>query len=208
MKQAAFTSPTSYQKKGSAKRFDSSQFNLSPEERKAAQARAAALKAQAEQSAPSQAAAAPRRAVAGSAASSPAGRPVRNVAEGVFDNPVDAGLVEEFLADARHHVVVALSSGQIVGVASGVHYVHPDKPAELWINEVGVAPAVQAQGIGKQLVRALLDRGSQLGCVEAWLGTEASNTAARRLYAATGGKEEAMVYVTFPLADREEDDAS
>jgi aminoglycoside 6'-N-acetyltransferase I len=132
----------------------------------------------------------------------------RNVAEGVFDNPVDARLVEEFLTDSRHHMVVALASGQIVGMASGVHYVHPDKPAELWINEVGVPPAFQAQGIGKQLVRALLDRGSELGCVEAWLGTEASNTAARRLYAATGGKEEAMVYVTFPLEDRREHDAS
>jgi len=129
----------------------------------------------------------------------------RDIAQGVFDNSVDPRLIEEFLADPRHHMVVAVSSGQVVGMASAVHYVHPDKPAELWVNEVGVAPAFQRQGIGKKLVRAMLDRGLAVGCVEAWLGTEPSNTAARRLYAATGGHEEPMVYITFPLtkpADR------
>lgn len=34
---------------------------------------------------------------------------------------------------------------------------------------------------------------------EAWLGTEPDNTAARRLHATAGGKEETMVYVTFDL---------
>jgi hypothetical protein len=43
-----------------------------------------------------------------------------NVAEGVFDYPVDAKLTREFLEDPRHHIAVA-----IVGFASGVHYVHP-----------------------------------------------------------------------------------
>ena len=31
---------------------------------------------------------------------------------------------------------------QIVGFASAVHYVHPDKPPELWINEMGVVRQV------------------------------------------------------------------
>lgn len=125
----------------------------------------------------------------------------RNVASGVFDNRVDPKLAEEFLADPRHHMAVALASEQIVGMVSAVHYVHPDKPAELWLNEIGVAPAFQRQGIGKMLMRAVFDLGLALGCGEAWLGTEASNTAARRLYAAVGGKEEAMVYVTFSLTN-------
>ena len=85
-------------------------------------------------------------------------------------------------------MAVALDGGQVVGMASAVHYVHPDKPPELWINEVGVAPAHQQQGIGQQLLRALFARGRELGCTEAWLGTEVDNVAARRLYAA-GGRE-------------------
>jgi ribosomal protein S18 acetylase RimI-like enzyme len=122
-----------------------------------------------------------------------------NVAEDVFDNDIDPRWTAEFLSDPRHHMVVALLGGQVVGMASAVHYVHPDKPTELWVNEVGVAPAYRQRGIGKQLVAALFSRGRDLGCKEAWLGTEESNTAARRLYASAGGVEEMMVYVTFQL---------
>jgi GNAT superfamily N-acetyltransferase len=53
-----------------------------------------------------------------------------------------------------------------------VHYVHPDKPAELWINEVGVAPSHQRQGVGQRLLGALFELGGSLGCREAWVLTE------------------------------------
>lgn len=88
-------------------------------------------------------------------------------------------------------------------MASGVHYVHPDKPPELWVNEVGVSPAYQGRGLGKQLLECLFARGRELGCAEAWVGTEESNTAARSLYTAVGGREESMVYITFQLAAKE-----
>lgn len=121
------------------------------------------------------------------------------VAPGVFDNAIDPRWTAEFLADPRHHMAVALFGEQVVGMASAVHYVHPDKPPELWVNEVGVAPSHQGQGIGQQLLKALFAHGRALGCSEAWLGTEETNVAARRLYAAVGGQEEPMVYVTFRL---------
>lgn len=57
-----------------------------------------------------------------------------NVAPGVFDHPIDSRLTAEFLADARHHVAVAVDEGMVVGFASGVHYAHPDKPCELCVN--------------------------------------------------------------------------
>ena len=62
------------------------------------------------------------------------------VADDVFDYPIDPRWTAEFLADRRHHLAVALDGDLVVGMASAVHYVHPDKPPELWINEVGVAP--------------------------------------------------------------------
>ncbi len=122
------------------------------------------------------------------------------VAPDVFDNEIAPRWTAEFLADPRHHMAVALLGGRVVGMASAVHYVHPDKPPELWVNEVGVAPSHQGHGIGKQLLQALFARGRALGCSEAWLGTEEPNRAARRLYAAVGGQEEPMIYVTFRLA--------
>lgn len=121
------------------------------------------------------------------------------VAPGVFDNAIDPRWTAEFLADPRHHMAVALLGEQVVGMASAIHYIHPDKPPELWVNEVGVAPSHHAQGIGKQLLQALFAHARALGCSEAWLGTEETNVAARRLYAAVGGKEKPMVYVTFRI---------
>ena len=120
-----------------------------------------------------------------------------NVAPEVFDDPLDPRLVAEFLDDQRHHLAVAVDGGQVIGFASAVHYVHPDKPAELWINEVGVAPSHQGRGVGKAVMRALLDHAELLGCREAWVLTDRSNDAAMRLYASTGGKADRNDHVMF-----------
>lgn len=120
-----------------------------------------------------------------------------HVAPGVFDNSVDSALVAQFLGDPRHHLAVAIDGGQIVGFASGIHYVHPDKPAEMWINEVGVAPSHQGRGLGKAVLRTLLQHAKRLGCCEAWVLTERANHAAMRLYASTGGEEAALDQVMF-----------
>lgn len=121
------------------------------------------------------------------------------VAADVFDNEIDPRWTTEFFADPRHHLAVALDGDTVVGIASAVHYVHPDKAPELWVNEVGVAPTYQGRGIGRQLMQALFARGRELGCHEAWVLTEHENAAARRLYASVGGAEEPTVIVTFRL---------
>ena len=122
-----------------------------------------------------------------------------DVAGEVFDHRVDPALASEFLADPRHHLVVACAGTTVIGMATALHYVHPDKPNELWINEVGVAPPYRGRGVGTRLLEALFAHGRAIGCREAWLGTEESNLAARRLYAKVRGREEAMVYVTFAI---------
>lgn len=121
------------------------------------------------------------------------------VAPDVFDYAIDARWTAEFFADPRHHLAVALDGGEVVGMASALHYVHPDKGPELWINEVGVAPTHWRQGIGRRLLQALFERGRELGCSEAWVLTDLSNAAARQLYAAAGGAEEPTVIITIPL---------
>ena len=123
------------------------------------------------------------------------------VAPDVFDHEINARWTAEFLADSRHHLAIALDEGRVVGMASAVHYVHPDKSPELWVNEVGVAPTHRGQDIGRRLLGALFDRGRALGCHQAWVATESSNTPARRLYATAGGVEapEGFVVVEFRL---------
>jgi ribosomal protein S18 acetylase RimI-like enzyme len=112
-----------------------------------------------------------------------------NVAAGVFDNPIDAKLTKEFLEDPRHHIAVAIDDGMVVGFASGVHYVHPDKPPELWVNEVGVAPTHQRRGLAKAVLRALFEEGKSHNCTAAWVLTHRSNPEAMALYASIGGIE-------------------
>jgi aminoglycoside 6'-N-acetyltransferase I len=120
----------------------------------------------------------------------------------VFDNDPDPDLTREFLRDDRHHLVVAIDDGLVVGFVSGLHYVHPDKPPELWINEVGVAPSHQRRGLGKEMLKTIFDIGVELGCREAWVLTDRSNTAAMRLYGSFDGNEdpEDTVMFTFRLS--------
>lgn len=126
-----------------------------------------------------------------------------NAAPDVFDNRVDPAFAREFLADPRHHIVAALDNGRIVGFASAVNYLHPDKAPELWINEVGVAPPWQRRGIGRRLMEAILAVGAARGCREAWVLTENGNRAARGLYAAAGGSEspDGPMLITFATGD-------
>lgn len=119
----------------------------------------------------------------------------------VFDRAVIPELAAEFLADPRHHIAVAIDGDTVVGMASAVDYVHPDKPVQLWINEVGVADAYQRQGLGKRLLETLLAHGRTLGCEEAWVATDPDNRAACGLYASAGGDEEPFVMYTFTLGE-------
>jgi len=126
------------------------------------------------------------------------------VADDVFDFPINPTWRDAFFADPRHHLVVALDGSTVVGMVSGVHYVHPDKPPEMWINEVGVARTHQNQGIGRRLVAALVEHARELGCYEAWVLTSPANEPARRMYRAAGAlpEEETSVMFTYRLRER------
>lgn len=124
-----------------------------------------------------------------------------NVEEGVFDHKVQPALVEAFLANSSNIMVVAQLQGRIVGMATAICYVHPDKPIAMFINEVGVSHRVRRQGIGKRLVSALLEIARVRGCSSAWVATEVGNEPARALYESLGAmpdQEHAVVYL-YPL---------
>lgn len=121
------------------------------------------------------------------------------VAEGVFDEPLDARYTSTFFADPRHHLAVAIENGVVVGMVSAMDYVHPDKAPQLWINEIGVAPSHQRRGIGRLLLDAILLHGRVLGCTEAWLGTEGNNVPAQALYRSVGGLPEQFTLYSFSL---------
>lgn len=126
------------------------------------------------------------------------------IAREVFDHPLRADSTAEFLADPRHHLIVAMEDGVVVGMVSAFHYLHPDKRPELFINEFGVAATHRRRGIGRRLFAMMLDHGRALGCTEAWVGTEMDNHGARALYeAAGGGPGEPFALYTCRLAPKD-----
>lgn len=104
------------------------------------------------------------------------------VAEEVFDEPIDPERLKAYLAQPGHPMVVALADGEMIGQVAAVIHRHPDKPTELYIDEVGVTPAWQRRGVAQQMLEAMFACGRALGCEEAWVGTEPDNLPARRLY--------------------------
>lgn len=104
------------------------------------------------------------------------------VAPDVFDLAIDRRRLAAYLGAPGHLMIVALAGGEIVGQCAAVVHHHPDKPTELYIDEVGVTPALQRQGIARRMLDAMFALGRELGCEEAWVGTEPGNVAARALY--------------------------
>ena len=121
------------------------------------------------------------------------------VAEEVFDEPIHPGRLAAYLSAPGHHMVVALLDGEVVGQVAAVVHRHPDKPAELYIDEVGVTPALQRRGLARRMLDEMFALGRALGCEEAWVGTELDNDPARGLYEARGAEAEPFAMYVFKL---------
>lgn len=107
---------------------------------------------------------------------------VMHVAEDVFDEPVRPDRLAAYLASPGHIMIVALADGAVVGQCAAVIHRHPDKVSELYIDEIGVTPTFQRQGIARKMLDAMFVIGREQGCKETWVGTEPDNAAARALY--------------------------
>jgi len=77
---------------------------------------------------------------------------------------------------------------------------HPDaRPTELYIDEVAVAPEFQRRGIARRMIEAMFALGCDLGCAEAWVGTEPDNLPEQRLYERRSQPAEPFVMYVFRL---------
>ena len=121
------------------------------------------------------------------------------VADEVFDAAVDPERLAAYLAEPGHHMIVAIAGDEVVGQIAVVVHRHPDKPTELYVDEVGVAPAWRRRGVAGRLLDEMLALGQALVCEEAWVGTEHDNLAARGLYQSRGAAAEAFVMYLFEL---------
>jgi len=87
----------------------------------------------------------------------------------------------------------------VVGQAAAVVIRHPDTVTSLYIDNLGVTPALHRQGIASRLIAALFAVGKAEGCGEAWVGTEVDNRPAQGIYEKFGGKGETFTLYAYDL---------
>ena len=98
----------------------------------------------------------------------------------------DAWSVETFWSELAHvpetrHYLVAEDDGALIGYA-GLAVVGNQAD----VQTIAVAPAAQGQGLGRQLLDALLEEGRRRGATEVLLEVRADNEAALALYRRAG----------------------
>jgi ribosomal protein S18 acetylase RimI-like enzyme len=122
------------------------------------------------------------------------------IAPDVFDEPVAPERLRAYLAEPGHLMVLAFEGDVVVGQCAAVIHRHPDKPTELYIDEVGTASTHRRQGIARAMMAEMFRWGRELGCEDAWLGTELDNDAANALYRGHEPAEDAAIqYYLFRL---------
>ncbi len=122
---------------------------------------------------------------------------LRNVAEDVFDDAITDALALEFLADANHILIVAITEDLVIGQIAGLLQRHIDAAPDLYIDNLGVSPAWRRQGIAKALLGAIFDVGKGMGCKSAWIAVDADNSPAIKLYENTGAVSEAILMLSY-----------
>jgi ribosomal protein S18 acetylase RimI-like enzyme len=124
----------------------------------------------------------------------------QKIAPDVFDEPIHAERLLAYLREPGHIMVLAFEGDLVVGQCAGVIHRHPDKPAELYVDEVGTGSTHLRRGIARMMMDELFAWGRELGCVEAWLGTETDNEPAKSLYRRYRPTEdETIQYFLFDL---------
>ena len=122
------------------------------------------------------------------------------LAPDVFDEAIDPERLAAYLRAPGHMMLLAFEGDLVVGQCAAVLHFHPDKPVELYIDEVGTASTHRRLGVARLMLDAMFAWGRELGCTEAWLGTELDNVAARGLYDGRAPVEaEAMMFYLFKV---------
>lgn len=121
------------------------------------------------------------------------------VADDVFDDVVDPARLAAYIAQPGHLMTVAFAGGRVIGQCQAVIHRHVDRPTELYIDNLGVAEAFRRRGVASRLVQAMFAWGRELGCEEAWVGTEPGNAEGRGFYEAGGAAPIPIVMYEYAL---------
>ena len=124
-----------------------------------------------------------------------------NVAEDVFDDELVFDRIEKFLNERNHILIVACLNGRVIGQLTAMVHRHLDSPDEVYIDNLGVTPQHQRQGVATKLIERMLDIGRELGCQNVWVATDLDNEAAAALYRQTGAVGATVSMFSYGLAE-------
>ena len=115
---------------------------------------------------------------------------------------MDDAATEAFLADPRHHLLIAYEDDRPIGFLSAIELMHPDKThPEMFIYELGVDERHRRRGAGSSLVSRIAEICVERDCREMFVLTDDDNAAALATYRTGGGGREpdqVMFLWTFP----------
>ncbi len=103
-----------------------------------------------------------------------------------------AGVIDEWLADPRGAVIVAISDGDLAGYGRWVQL----WPGYLWLEGLRVDPAFRGRGIAQALTRYLLETARLQGADRVALSTYRDNAAAIRVTESSGFRRVASFIYT------------
>jgi len=110
----------------------------------------------------------------------------------LFDEPPSPRAVRTYLADGRNVFLLAYQDDAIVGFLRGTELgqLKTDRK-QMFLYEIAVAEPHRRQGVGRELIRALLRDCRDRGLEEVFVFTDdPANEAAERLYRSTGAVTE------------------
>ncbi|MBK7456566.1 MAG: GNAT family N-acetyltransferase [Anaerolineales bacterium] len=102
--------------------------------------------------------------------------------EDIFDEKIDAGRLAAMLKEQNNILLAAVHDGVVIGQVLAVIHRHPDKPTELYIDDLGVSEKFQRRGIATRLLEQMYIIGVERGCEEVWVATEPDNEPAIKFY--------------------------
>ena len=107
---------------------------------------------------------------------------LNNYDEDIFDEKIDTYRLAAMLKEQNNILLVAVNEGIVIGQVLGVIHRHPDKPIELYIDDLGVSEKFQRRGVATLLIEQLYIIGIDRGCEEVWVATEPENEPAIKFY--------------------------
>jgi len=117
-----------------------------------------------------------------------------DVADGVFNDPLDPDRLGPYLASPGAMLILAREGDCVVGQLKAAIHLHPDKPADLYIDELVVAPTHQRRGLARRLLREAEQWARERGCADVWLATAEDNRPVHALYGRFAASKPCLLY--------------